>query len=1130
MKKLLAILLTVTMLLGVVFALPVTAFAEGEDEGGGEAVTPETNTFYLYNAEGWENVYFNAYSSTYGTYCYEEPGLVEPSDTETITGVTVYEVTVDAVYDQGEFSNDEGIVSNGWGTDGQYYNNNLCGWYNNLDTAYGTLYYGDWEYGFNSDGTIYIFEYYGNDAVVEIPETINGVSVTSTAKSIMWDNTDATELHVPKTLTQINGQLVGYGQSIEKYVVDPENPVYESINGSIVHTETMTLVQGCIYQEIPDGIRVIGSGAFANLRELSPATFVIPDSVVEIEDGAFGDNDKLESINIPASVTSIGTRVFAGCNNLNTITVDEENEYYSDNGDGTLIEIETNTILRGTNTSTIPDYITKIDDYAFEGCNELDGVTVPEGVTYIGEQAFSYCYSLSAINIPAATTFIGEDAFIFCEDLRTITVDDANEVYYSGSSNAIIERGETEKLIVGCAGTIIPDGVDVIGGESFYGMENLIKIDIPASVYLIESGAFSECNSLRRAIIRNAECEIEDWSVDWDTAYDPEASEGEDEDGYFLEGPVGSTITNESYKMSEEVVIVGYVGSTAERYATCAGRPFHNIEEPYNTVIYFINSDGWENITDETAKAYFYNAEGTTVHPTSVEKVEDIEEFDVYALTFDDFYDFVIFTGDGEEADSYDTEFISDWYFNWEDKEWYESIDDLLEGGDDEVWEEDYSGYYLLIDYVDESMEDYLYVDSDNVEWSNNLYEDDVHPYRINEYLEPGDRIKVVYYDYDLDEVTEFYPDENSAYNWYQVNVEDYGRYTIYFDPDGNDEWEYHYVDIVDYVCDHEYNSYGVCDYCRKLAPGVNAGLYGYRIVLDGYIAVEYYMVLSDEAVADPASAMKFMVPNGDKQSELVLPVDYEFDNNENDDVLSVGNNMYVFTCHISAKDIASLIEAEFVTCGETITIRDYSVKRYLEGMLFDYYDYELDEEYETDEDRPYAETVPLAKAMLNYGAAAQKYFGVNLNNLANDSEYMTEEDKEIKAVDFSSFKPTLEGTQEGVSYYGTSLSLKSETSIKHYFYFENDEDVEALAPYTDASRLEIAKNGGYYELKIARLYVQDLDEMYKVTIGDTTLTYSGFSFGYMIMQQDGNEELKETLYALYEFNEQAEYYTSDED
>ena len=59
----------------------------------------------------------------------------------------------------------------------------------------------------------------------------------------------------------------------------------------------------------------------------------------------------------------------------------------------------------------IPKGVTRIGEWAFEGCSSLSGVVMPQGVTEIGESAFSGCTGLSSVVIPGSVTAIGEDAF-----------------------------------------------------------------------------------------------------------------------------------------------------------------------------------------------------------------------------------------------------------------------------------------------------------------------------------------------------------------------------------------------------------------------------------------------------------------------------------------------------------------------------------------------------------------------------------------------------------------------------------------------------------------------------------------------------------------------------------------------
>jgi len=60
---------------------------------------------------------------------------------------------------------------------------------------------------------------------------------------------------------------------------------------------------------------------------------------------------------------------------------------------------------------TIPDSVTSIGDYAFDGCYALTNVIIPNGVLSIGEHAFDQCVRLASVTIPNSVISIGESAF-----------------------------------------------------------------------------------------------------------------------------------------------------------------------------------------------------------------------------------------------------------------------------------------------------------------------------------------------------------------------------------------------------------------------------------------------------------------------------------------------------------------------------------------------------------------------------------------------------------------------------------------------------------------------------------------------------------------------------------------------
>ena len=184
---------------------------------------------------------------------------------------------------------------------------------------------------------------------------------------------------------------------------------------------------------IKDGTLGIAGSAFFNCDGL--ASISIPNSVISICNQAFVGCDGLTSINIPNSVTSIGMQAFAwcsnlssvafgssvtnisndsfdGCQSLETITMDSGNmKYDSRDNCNALIETESNTLLLGCKSSTIPGTVTCIGDYAFSSCSGLNSITIPNSVTRIGYDAFAWCYNLTHIDIPNSVTSIGSSAF-----------------------------------------------------------------------------------------------------------------------------------------------------------------------------------------------------------------------------------------------------------------------------------------------------------------------------------------------------------------------------------------------------------------------------------------------------------------------------------------------------------------------------------------------------------------------------------------------------------------------------------------------------------------------------------------------------------------------------------------------
>ena len=172
---------------------------------------------------------------------------------------------------------------------------------------------------------------------------------------------------------------------------------------------------------IPDGVEVIRERAFmwSSLHSID-----IPASVTTIGEGAFDGCKSLKSIDIPASVTTIGKRAFEGCESLRSINVAEDNEYYTST-DGVLYSKDLTSIIRvpeGVKLKefSIPEGVTTIGNGAFTDCETLQSVGIPNSSTTIGMQAFRRCISLQSIDIPGSVTKIDNLAFWMCCNLQSI--------------------------------------------------------------------------------------------------------------------------------------------------------------------------------------------------------------------------------------------------------------------------------------------------------------------------------------------------------------------------------------------------------------------------------------------------------------------------------------------------------------------------------------------------------------------------------------------------------------------------------------------------------------------------------------------------------------------------------------
>ena len=305
-------------------------------------------------------------------------------------------------------------------------------------------------------------------------------------------------------------------------------------------------------------------------------------------------------------------------------------------------------------------------------------------------------------------------------------------------------------------------------------------------------------------------------------------------------------------------------------------------------------------------------------------------------------------------------------------------------------------------------------------------------------------------------------------------------------------------TDPKSYYCYQKYywkeDQYGY-NYCIKAFTTNNRDfgekIKGTSVTLNGSIDMNLYVDIpkNSELMNDQDAYIEFKV-NGNTSKVKVS------------DAKETGNGKK-FTCPVVAKEMTSEIQAQFVSEGERSQVYTYTVRDYAEEIL-------------KDSKGLYSEKAKnLVKAMLNYGANAQTYFGYNTENLANANLSGTDKDASLKDCDFTGYKPTWtqNETVTGIKYYGSSLNLNTNTNVNNYFELEEGHTIDeyTFSYTTNGKTCEVTpvqKTMGDKELYLVEIpdiksYL--LNEKIEVTIKSKAqpestgikMSYSPFSYCY---------------------------------
>jgi len=224
--------------------------------------------------------------------------------------------------------------------------------------------------------------------------------------------------------------------------------------------------------------------------------YTMPDNVTSIKQYSFEGAQKLTSVYIPSSVTSIGNSPFYECTSLCSINVSANNKNFR-SIDGVLFNKKGTTLMqypcKKNETFIIPDGIKTLKSYSFGECHDLKNVTISSSVTTIQTGVFQGCTQLTSITIPSSVTSMSVAPFLGCDNLASIFVD-GNNTSFKDIDGVLFNYNATTLIQYPCghASTYtIPDGVTTIGQRAFASCNGISSVTIPKSVTSFEERAFN---------------------------------------------------------------------------------------------------------------------------------------------------------------------------------------------------------------------------------------------------------------------------------------------------------------------------------------------------------------------------------------------------------------------------------------------------------------------------------------------------------------------------------------------------------------------------------------------------------------------------------------------------------------
>jgi hypothetical protein len=394
----------------------------------------------------------------------------------------------------------------------------------------------------------YAFCYASKLVKADIP-----TNVTTIGKYAFYNNTVLKMQAIPNGVTRIEDYTFYNCDSLTTLTLPDDityigkYAFYDCDNLQTVNTPTQletignSAFSGCIKLgdvTLPQGLTSLGTYTFYNCRALKQFTF--PANIRQVPESVLYGCSSLKSVALADGTSQIGYGAFYGCNQL--ATVENLNQTTLTKIDGSafyntaLVSVELPNTITSMGTSVfsgctslvsvnVPTGISSVPNNTFQGCAKLTNVTMHDGITSIGENAFANCRVLPTIELNDHITVISYYAFYNCESLvltalpAALTSIGGYAFYNTKAMSVNLTIPETVTSLgyeafygSGITGIVILKPIEKFNGEVFYNCKNLATVSLPQEMTKIPNYTFYGTSALQTIIFPSALQEIGDYA------------------------------------------------------------------------------------------------------------------------------------------------------------------------------------------------------------------------------------------------------------------------------------------------------------------------------------------------------------------------------------------------------------------------------------------------------------------------------------------------------------------------------------------------------------------------------------------------------------------------------------------